>query len=113
MLFRKKPEKAEERVELQFFGGPLDGYEQPLLGPPARILAFPVSRNVLAALLGLEGPSSSPITSVAFYEATHEAFGGEETKDTYACRYLGSTSPDRAAKVTQSLRPETLDGTSD
>jgi hypothetical protein len=90
--------KQRLSIEVQFCGGPLDGYAQTLSNHPAQFLAFPVSRNLLAALNGDEPPMISPITSVAFYE------GSLAGKDLWRFRYLGSTTPEAAAMKAQAFQ---------
>jgi hypothetical protein len=84
--------KRESNHEFRFVGGPLDGYEQTMPFRPSPILAFPVDRNLLAALHGNERPEESQVTSVAFYE------GLEVGTRSWRFRFLKSIAPEEAGR---------------
>jgi hypothetical protein len=85
--------KRESSYKFTFVGGPLDGYQQQMPFRPAQILAFPVDRNLLAALHGDEPPTTSNITSVAFYE------GSQTSAETWRFHFLRSTTPEEAEQT--------------
>ena len=87
--------KRESSYEFTFVGGPLDGYRQLMPFRPAPILAFPVDRNLLAALQGDEPPGCSDITSVAFYQ------GSQTDAQSWQFRFLRATTPEEAEQTCQ------------
>lgn len=81
------------QVTIEFVGGPLDGFQQPVPPPTAdcNLLALPINVNVLRIVSGGTAGEKRKASSVAIYESTSSG-------RSYVYRFVGP-APVEALKL--------------